>query len=366
MNPTPPFDTPVVVILFNRPHRIHELIGVLRDVRPARILAIADGPRASHPTDSDACSQARAALDEIDWPCSIEREFAEANMGCDHRIISGLNWAFSRVDRAIVLEDDILPHPSFFAWAAAMLERFANDSTVGLISGRNPLGRWGSDQQGYIRAPYGSILGWAATASVWRRVQNCQPAQYFGQEVELFTQIGLDPIVRSHCEYTLALLHQGRLRAWDTQLFLKSILLGLYDIHSPVNLIRNTGFGREATHSINGDDFRGLLEASQAPLPHQLLHSPGTDHAFARAALLVDLLARCRNPTMAVRLARMIQRGTRMPFDEATRHHLTPFLNALESLRLLEHLAAQGMTSPTFDCLLGAMRNLAASSEPTP
>lgn len=366
MNPTRPFDTPVVVILFNRPHRIHELIGVLRDVRPARILAIADGPRASHPADPGACSQARAALQGIDWPCSIEREFAAANLGCDRRIVSGLNWAFSRVDCAIVLEDDILPHPSFLPWAAGMLDRFRTDPTVGIISGRNPLGTWGNATQDHIRAPHGSIWGWATTARVWRQIQACDltgdPAS---AEADL-QRSGLNSLLQTHWILALQMFRQGELTAWDVLFSLREAKLGLHSIHSPVNLTRNTGIGAEATRTLYEDDFMALLSAQEA----RPLQTPGTVHpaepAFAHAALTVQLLACCRNPTMAVKLARMIQRGTPVPLDHGTRHHLTPFLHPLESLCLLEHLAGQGMRSPTFDSLLGAMRKLAASSPPTP
>ena len=366
MNPTPPFDTPVVVILFNRPHRIHELIGVLREVRSTHILAIADGPRASHPSDPEACSQSRAVLEGIDWPCRIEREFAEANLGCDRRIVSGLDWAFSRVDRAIVLEDDILPRPSFLPWAEAMLDRFGTDPSIGIISGRNPLGTWGDSTQDHIRAPYGSIWGWAATARVWRHIQACDLSGDPASAETDLQRSGLDPLLQDHWTVALKMFRRGELVAWDVLFSLRQAKLGLHSIHSPVNLSRNTGIGAEATRTLYEDDFSALLKAREA----RPLQTPGTVHpaepAFAHAALTVQLLARCRNPTMAVRLARMIQRGTPVPLGDATRHHLTPFLHALESLRLLEHLAGQGMTSPTFDSLLGAMLKLAASSQPSP
>jgi hypothetical protein len=364
MNATPPFDTPVVVILFNRPHRIHELICVLREVRPARILAIADGPRAAYPADPEACSQARSVLNEIDWPCSIEREFAEANFGCDRRIVSGLHWAFSRVDRAIVLEDDILPHPSFFPWAAGMLNRFGTDSSIGIVSGRNPLGAWGNPTQDHIRAPYGSIWGWGATARMWRHIQTCDLAGDPANAESDLQQSGLPALMQAHWKIALQMFRRGELVAWDVLFSLRQAKLGLDAIHSPVNLIRNTGIGTEATRTLFEDDFSALLGAGEArPLQSQEMVHP-SEPGFALAAITIQLLARCRNPAMAVRLARMIERGTPMPLDDGTHHHLTPFLRATESLCLLEHLAEQGITSPAFDSLLGVMRKLAATSQP--
>ena len=366
MNASPPFDTPVVVILFNRQHRIHELIGVLREVRPARVLAIADGPRAAHPADPEACSQARAVLDAIDWPCSIEREFAEANLGCDRRIVSGLNWAFSRVDRAIILEDDILPHPSFLPWAAGVLDRFGTDRSIGIVSGRNPLGVWGNATQDHIRAPHGSIWGWGATARMWRHIQTCDLTGDPANAVADLQRSGLDPLLQAHWTIALQMFRRGELVAWDVLFSLRQAKLGLHAIHSPVNLIRNTGIGAEATRTLFEDDFSALLGAGEARVLQSQETVHPTDPGFAHASLTIQLLARCRNPAMAGRLARVIQRRTPVPLDEGTRHHLTPFLHATESLRLLEHLANQGITSPTFDSLLGVMRKLAASSQPTP
>ncbi len=360
MNHGESFETPVALVLFNRPARIHELIQTLRIVRPTTILAIADGPRTSHPTDIVTCRLARAALDEIDWPCWIEREFSPVNLGCDQRILSGLDWVFSRVGQAIVLEDDILPHPSFLPWAAAMLERFGNDPTVGLISGRNPLGFWGDPDQDHIRGYSGSIWGWACTAHAWRRVQALDLGAETSPSAVSRNRPFLDPLWVTHHSIALEMFHRGELAAWDVLLSLRAGLLGLHAISSPVNLTRNTGIGPEATRTLFADDFSALLPARESR-PLQATPPPQSmDPGFDRAALMVQLLARCRNPDMACRLARLIQRGTHVPLDAATRHHLTPFIHADESLRLLEHLAAQGLSSLPFDQLLNAIRNQSA------
>jgi hypothetical protein len=353
------FETPVALILFNRPARIRELIQTLRIIRPTTILAIADGPRASHPTDIAACQLARTALDEIDWPCRIEREFSPVNLGCDQRILSGLDWVFSRVGQAIVLEDDILPHPSFLPWAAAMLERFGSDPKVGLISGRNPLGFWGDPDPDHIRGYSGSIWGWACTAHAWRRMQALDLGADASPLAVFRNHPFLDPLWVAHHCITLEMFHRGELTAWDVLLSLRGGLLGLQTISSPVNLTRNTGIGPDATRTLFANDFRALLPARESR-PIQATSNPQPlDPDFDRAALMVQLLARCRNPVMAGRLNRLIQRGTHVPLDAATRHHLAPFIHADESLRLLEHLAAQGLSSPSFDQLRRTIRSQA-------
>lgn len=366
MNPGKPLTTPVVVILFNRPRQIRELVEVLRRVQPTRILAVADGPRAGHPGDIDACRQARAAVEGIDWPCWIECAFSDTNLGCDRRIVSGLDWAFSRVDRAIVLEDDIRPDPSFLPWAESMLDQFGSDPSISIISGWNPLGTWGAQDASHIRAPHGSIWGWAATAASWRRIQGFDLR---GDPAAAPLEAGRhqpEALLHEHWTRVLVQFRRGELSAWDTVFNLRAGMLGLDAIHSPVNLVRNTGIGPGATRTVHADDFTALIPSHTARPVHEPFTSQPRAAHFSRAALMVQLVARCRNAAMAARLARLVQRGSSMPIDDATRHHLAPFLHAGETLALLKHLATQGVSSPAFDSLLQVLHELAAHPDPAP
>ena len=352
---TASFDTPIVVVLFNRSARIRELIGVLRRIRPARILAIADGPRESPAGDRAACASARAVLDTIDWPCVIEREFASTNLGCDRRVASGLDWAFSRVDRAIVLEDDILPDQSFFPWAAAMLDRFGNDPGVAMISGRNPLGCWGDGLQDHVRTRRGSNWGWATTARAWQRTNACNLAGDPADADHDASRPGADPLLATRFGLMLRSYRNGTLTAWDTTFELQNFMLGGAAMVSPVNLVQHNGIGPDATHPRFADDFGALIPVGTAPAPVASGES-SFNAAFDRAALLVELLSGCIDPPMAHRLAVRLSLGTTLTLDDATRHHLAPFAVPGESLGLLEHLGAQGVASPHFECLLRTLR----------
>ena len=359
MTPGRPFLTPVAVVLFNRPDRIRDLLQVLRKIRPPRILAIADGPRAAHPADIKRCHASRAALDCIDWPCAIERDFSDTNLGCDRRIASGLNWAFARTDRAIVLEDDVLPHPTFLSWAEAMLERFGDDPTVGIVCGRNPLGTWGAPDQDHIRSRNGSIWGWGCTSRAWSHVQSQDLAGAPETSADDIARDDLDPLLHAHQALGLQMFRRGELTAWDNIFYLRHGVAGLHAITSPVNLIRNTGIGTDATRTLFADDFSALLQTDDARPIRPCRDARLPDRGFERASLLVQLLARCRHPAMAARLACLARSNPTFPIDPATRHHLAPFLHAEESRQLLEHLASQGLSSPLFNQLLKAVCALA-------
>ncbi|NJR32181.1 MAG: glycosyltransferase family 2 protein, partial [Chamaesiphon sp. CSU_1_12] len=116
--------TPVILIIFNRPDVTEKSFAAIRQAQPAQLLVIADGPRPHRPDDAEKCAAARAIIDRVDWDCQVLKNFADTNMGCGIRVSSGLTWAFDLVEEAIVLEDDCLPHPTFFQFCEEMLERY--------------------------------------------------------------------------------------------------------------------------------------------------------------------------------------------------------------------------------------------------
>ncbi|MCE9629704.1 MAG: glycosyltransferase family 2 protein [Planctomycetia bacterium] len=357
---TLPLRTPVAVVLFNRPDRIRELLTVLRQVRPPHVLVVADGPRSGHPGDEEACRLARGVLDAIDWPCRVERDEAAINLGCDRRMTSGLDWVFSRVDRAIILEDDVLPAPGFFPWAERMLDRHEHDETIAMVSGHNPLGVWGDPTQDMLRVQRASVWGWATWANAWRRTA---ATDLDGDPSTARDEIGRtvsEALLANHLSCYLEAWRQDRLSAWDLIWSVQMGLRGESAIVSPVNLVQNRGMGADSTRTAFEDDFTAAVPVGNAraePAGLATTERENADPAFDRAWVLVELLARCANPQMAVRLARRHARGTPLPLDGRLRHHLLPFQLPAESLALLEHLAAAGLPAARLDGFVAALRD---------
>jgi len=82
---------------------------------------VADEPRPDQPEDVRDCVAARSIIEQVDWDCQVMKNYADVNLGGGRRIASGLGWVFDTVDRAIVLEDDCLPHPSFFRYCEEVI-----------------------------------------------------------------------------------------------------------------------------------------------------------------------------------------------------------------------------------------------------
>ena len=104
-------DVPVLILFFNRPQQLSQVFEQVRNARPSKLFLYQDGPRSEH--DLPGIKACREVTDQIDWDCEVHRMYQEktrlATFG-----IHFTKWAFSMVDKCIVLEDDDVPSVSFF------------------------------------------------------------------------------------------------------------------------------------------------------------------------------------------------------------------------------------------------------------
>ena len=89
-------------------------------------------------------------------------------MGCKRRVSSGLNWVFDTVEEAIILEDDCLPHPTFFRFCEELLEKYRNDTRIMHIAGSTYVEKEDNfNHYSYHFARVGGIWGWATWRRAW-------------------------------------------------------------------------------------------------------------------------------------------------------------------------------------------------------
>ena len=160
--------TPVVLLIFNRPDTTERVFETIRQAKPPKLLVVADGPRADKPGEAEKCAAVRAILDRVDWDCQVIQNYADTNLGCRERVSSGLNWVFETVEEAIILEDDCLPHPTFFRFCEELLERYRHDDRIMTISGNNLQFGRPHTEDGYYFSRYTHIWGWASWRRAWR------------------------------------------------------------------------------------------------------------------------------------------------------------------------------------------------------
>jgi glycosyltransferase involved in cell wall biosynthesis len=75
------------------------------------------------------CPQTRELFDGVDW-MPIVRTINRERMGCNGNVTSTIDRAFEMHDRAVILEDDVVPARDFLAFNCWGLERFEHDPRI--------------------------------------------------------------------------------------------------------------------------------------------------------------------------------------------------------------------------------------------
>lgn len=243
--------TPVVLLVFNRPQHTRRIFEAIRSARPPKLLIVADGPRSDRPGEAERCAEVREICQQVDWPCEVITNFAPFNLGCKERVSSGLSWAFDQVEEAIILEDDCLPHPSFFPFCQELLKRYRDDTNVAVISGNCFLpGGYNRSFASYYYSRYSFIWGWAT----WRRTlkhYDVTMAKWpeVNQQGWLEDSLQDEPSLVAYWRSIFTQVHNGLIDTWDYQLTFSLWLRGMISICPAQNLVSNIGFGADATHT---------------------------------------------------------------------------------------------------------------------
>jgi hypothetical protein len=265
-------DTPVALIIFNRPELTKRVFEAVARARPRRLLVIGDGPRAGHTGEAEKCAEARAVIEGVDWDCEVLTNYSDVNLGVGERPATGIRWVFQQVEEAIILEDDCVPHPTFFRYCSELLEMYRDDQRIMHISGDN--WNFGEGPFSYFFSCYCYSCGWAT----WRRA-----FQHYDPEITLWptlrdtrwlSDILGDSQAVDFWASKFELIRSGGIKShgWDWPwLFACWAHRGLSILPS-TNLISNIGFGKGATHTKKKYDKRAFVPVVEMRFP--LSHPP--------------------------------------------------------------------------------------------
>lgn len=261
----------VALFIFNRPDTTREVFARIAAARPRRLLIVADGPRASRPDEARLCRETRAVVEQVDWDCDVRTNFADENLGCRARVSSGVDWVFSTVDEAIILEDDCLPDPTFFRYCAELLARYRDDDRIALIGGVNVQPPARARDDSYYYSQYAHIWGWASWRRAWRSYDVTManwPAMRPTPALERIT--GTAKSARGWRDRFDA-VHAGTIDTWDYQLVFANWSQHRLCITPGRNLVSNIGFRADATHTSSDSELANL---PSGPMTFPLRHPP--------------------------------------------------------------------------------------------
>jgi hypothetical protein len=239
--------TPVVLIIYHRPEMVANIIGSLRTVKPSKIFVIADGPK--NRKDKQKCEETRELIKLINWECKIYKNYSSKNLGLRKRVVSGLNWVFSKVDRVIILEDDLVIHKDFYKFCEQMLERYKNNSDIISIAGNNFIFGKHRIKASYFFSRYTYSWGWATWRSRWKLYKD-----NMNDWPRLKRQGSLKSVIKGSWRYIywtkiFDLTYRRIIDSWAYCFMYTSFVHKKYTVVPIVNLVSNVGAGKSATHT---------------------------------------------------------------------------------------------------------------------
>lgn len=266
------FNTPILLITFNRPDHVRQVLTEIRQQQPQQLFVCQDGAREGNENDRVKCQEVRNVITElVDWPCELHTLYQEKNLGCGPGPAAGITWFFENVEMGIVMEDDCVPSSTLLLFFAELLEKYKNDDDIALITGTNVLKRWNSKKGDYFLAKTGGMTmgSWAswkrawnlfdANLSSWREKSNELKAFIGDDEFNVYAPILEDIYLHSSND------------AWDYQWAYSRWVNKKYCLVSTVNQMSNIGFCAESTHTSNNDSRRANIELMTCNFPLKIV-----------------------------------------------------------------------------------------------
>ena len=257
--------TPVVYLAYNRPRHVKKTFPAIREAKPKVLFLIADGPKPDCATDFENCSEVRKILENIDWPCKVFRNYADSNMGLKKRVGSGISWVFNHVNKAIILEDDCLPHPDFFKFCSGLLKRYESDERVWTITGDNFQDGKIYGEGSYYFSKYPHCWGWATWARAWKNYQEDIPfwPQWSLSENWKTCHSGIRE--ENFWRKIFQKVYEGKINSWAFPWQATVWYHGGFTVTPNVNLVSNIGFGTDGSNCLDSSVFNANRQVHELP-----------------------------------------------------------------------------------------------------
>ncbi|PAX60058.1 glycosyltransferase family 2 protein [Brunnivagina elsteri] len=291
--------TPVAFLIFNRPDTTEKVFEAIRQAKPPKLLVVADGPRPDRPGEAEKCQAAREIIKQVDWDCEVLTNYSDVNLGCKKRVASGLDWVFENVEEAIILEDDCLPHPTFFPFCEELLDKYRDDNRIMTISGDNFQFGKTRNKDSYYFSRYNHCWGWASWRRAWQHydieMKNWEKVRDEGWLKDIFC----DSSSVKYWENIFQRTYEGKIDTWDYIWTYCCWLQNGLTILPNVNLVSNIGFGNEGTHTkskknifanIPAEEMRFLLQHPSFVIRNEKADSLTQRTLFYKPIILIRLI----------------------------------------------------------------------------
>jgi len=245
---------PIIVFTYNRPNLLINLLRSIKkntDYNKHQFYFFCDGPK----NNSNKSQQKKIRKNiSIIKRLKIARKhliIRKKNYGLANNVIQGVSQVLKKNDACIVLEDDLILHRDCIKFINYGLNKFKKDNSIGSISGYSYVdSSHFRKRQDWFKLYRHCSWSWGTWSSVWNKLNwnfddSISAKVNYQNKQKKILKAGHDIplLLRAHINKLID--------SWAVRFNYNCLEKGLLSI-SPLNsLVKNEGFGVNATHTLN-------------------------------------------------------------------------------------------------------------------
>lgn len=280
---------PIALFAYRRPRHLAAVLDGLErcpEFSASEVHVFSDGPRDDR--DAEAVQAVRSMVRTRLRP-NMQLHERTRNRGLAASIIAEVDALCRSAGRVIVIEDDLVLHPSALDWFNRGLDAYAHDDQVMQIGGYQYRVPEFADRTSGVFQRFVTSWGWATWERAWRR---------FDPVADGWAAVVDDPAVRRAFDAggaypfsdMLERQMRGRLDSWAIRWNWSVFRAGGLSLMPPRTLVRNIGFDDTATHNslgplkafVSGPPPLAWAEDGPPELPAGVGVDPVEEAAFRR------------------------------------------------------------------------------------
>lgn len=276
------YDIPILFVVFNRKETALRTFKSIRNAKPRKLYLACDGPR--NTTEAEVVADIRRSIiAAIDWDCDVHTLFQKENLGCGPGVYTAIDWLFQNEEMGIVLEDDCIASPSFFPYAKEILERFKEDTRIGMVAGYTPVDVKNYPYS-YLYSRFKSCWGWATWRRAWENMNFDMTWRNTPYAESVMANSGYQGRDMEKWRFELKCIDRKHVSAWDWQWYFSLAAQNQLCVYPEVNLITNIGNDANATHTslAHVEKPAGELSMPLTPPPCVVPYLP-FEHSFYKS-----------------------------------------------------------------------------------
>lgn len=268
--------TPVLLLAYNRPDLLADLIAALRPLAPQLVYVAVDGPKPGDEADAARVQAVRDAVAGIDWTTDVRTRFRPVNVGLRASVSDAVTWATDDHGQVIVMEDDIVPGPHVIRYLEYMLDLYRDDERVMHVSGYTvvPADQLTRPGVGSRLSAYPESYIWATWQRAWAHYDDTLGWMRSSRRRELAAITG-SAFGAARWTQHFGDAAAGRISTWAYRWVASMWSRGGLSVSPGVNLARYAGM-EDGTHTVMKPRW-GELPVYDGPLEPLLTPAGGLD-----------------------------------------------------------------------------------------